>query len=45
MQSVDGDPSRFHVCERVFLDISGFHDREQPTEWEFGKDKLIREQT
>lgn len=43
MQSVDRDLSRFRVCERVFLDISGFHDREQPTEWKFGKGKLITE--
>lgn len=30
-------------CERTFLDCSGFQDRELPTEWKFGKDKLITE--
>lgn len=41
MQSVYRELSHFSVCERALLDSSGPQDREQPTEWNFGKAKLI----
>lgn len=43
MHSVHGALFYFNVCEGTFLDRSRFQDREQATEWKFGKDQLSKE--
>lgn len=42
MHSVHGALFYFDVCEGTFLDHSRFQDREQATEWKFGKINLVR---